>query len=68
MKGRVMVKLIGCDGTVRTLEVSAGGSNTAECAVATVGLTLADGKRTLAGLRNDFVPVLDWFRITVLSR
>ena len=55
MKWRVMVELIGSDGTVRAVEVSAGGSNTAECSAATVGLTLAEGKRTLAGLQNHLV-------------
>ena len=50
MKWRVMVELIGSDGAVRKQVVSAGGSNMVECAARTVGLTLADGKRTLAGL------------------
>jgi hypothetical protein len=45
MKWRVMVELTGSDGTVRAHEVSTGGSDTAECSAATVGLTLADGKR-----------------------
>ena len=52
MKWRVMVELTGRDGTVRAHEVSTGGSDTAECSAATVGLTLADGKRTLAGLQD----------------
>ena len=55
MKWRVMVELIGSDGTVRAVEVSAGGSNTAECSAATVGLTLAEGKRTFAGLQTHLV-------------
>lgn len=55
MKWRVMVELTGSDGTVRAHEVSAGGSDTAECSAATVGLTLADGKRTLAGLEDHLV-------------
>jgi hypothetical protein len=55
MKWRVMVELTGSDGSVRTREVSAGGSNTAECSAATVGLTLADGKRALAGLQDHLV-------------
>jgi hypothetical protein len=55
MKWRVMVELIGSDGTVHAHEVNAGGSNTAECSAATVGLTLADGKRTLAGLQDHLV-------------
>ena len=55
MKWRVMVELIGVDGTVCTHEISRGGSNTAECSAATVGLTLADGKRILAALQHDLV-------------
>ena len=55
MKWRVMVELAGSDGTVLTHEISTGGSNTAECSAATVGLTLADGKRTLAGLEDHLV-------------
>src|SRR6202790_2617351 len=55
MKWRVMVELTGNDGTVRSHEVGAGGTNTAECSAATVGLTLADGKRTLAGLQDHLV-------------
>jgi hypothetical protein len=55
MKWRVMVELAGSDGTVLSYEISAGGSNTAECSAATVGLSLADGKRTLAGLEDYLV-------------
>jgi len=55
MKWRVMVELTGSDGIVRTHEISAGGSNTAERSAATVGLTLADGKRSLAGLQDHLV-------------
>src|SRR6202030_3159798 len=51
----VMVELTGSDGTVRSHEVSAGGTNTAESSATTVGLTLADGKRTLAGLQDHLV-------------
>jgi hypothetical protein len=49
------MELTGSDGTVRSHEVSAGGTNSAECSAATVGLTLADGKRTLAGLHDHLV-------------
>ena len=52
MKWRVMVELIGSDGIAHAHEVNAGRSNTAECSAETVGLTLADGKRTLAGLQG----------------
>jgi hypothetical protein len=55
MTWRVMVELTAIDGTVRTHELSTGGSNTAECSAATVGLTLADGKRILAGLQHHLV-------------
>jgi hypothetical protein len=52
MKWRVMVELTGSDGVIRSQEVSTGGSNASECSAATVGLTLADAKRTLAGLQD----------------
>jgi hypothetical protein len=52
MKWRVMVELTGSDGVIRSQEVSAGGSNASECSAATVGLTLADAKRTLVGLQD----------------
>ena len=52
MKWRVMVELIGGDGSVCTHEI---GSDTAECSAAAVGLTLADGKRILAALQRNLV-------------
>ncbi|SEF06504.1 hypothetical protein SAMN05519104_8221 [Rhizobiales bacterium GAS188] len=55
MRWRVMVELTGKDGSVRTHEVSAGGNTTTEPSSATIGLTLADGKRTLAGLQDHLV-------------
>ena len=55
MKWRVMVELTGSDGSVRVHEVSTCGSNTVECSAGAVGLTLADGKRTLAGLQDRLV-------------
>ena len=55
MKWHIMVELIGGDGTVSTYEIGSGGSNTAECSAATVGLTLADGKRILTSLQQDLV-------------
>jgi hypothetical protein len=60
MKWRVMVELTGSNGAVGTYEISAGeisagGTNTAECSAATVSLALADGKRTLAGLQDHLV-------------
>jgi hypothetical protein len=50
-----MVELIGIDRTIRLHEVSSGGSNTSECSAETVGLSLADGKRTLAALQEQVV-------------
>ena len=47
MKWRVMVELIGGDGTVCTHEIGSGGSNTAECSAATAGLTLVPCSRFL---------------------
>src|SRR5260370_6954221 len=55
MRWRVMVELTGQDGSVRTHEVSAGGNTTTEHSSAAIGLTLADGKRTLAGLQDHLV-------------
>jgi hypothetical protein len=52
MKWRVMEELFGGDGTVSTYEIGSGGSNTAECSAATVGLTLADGNRILSGFEK----------------
>ena len=36
-KWRVIVELTGSDGTIRTCEVSAGGTNTAECSARRLG-------------------------------
>jgi hypothetical protein len=55
MKWRVMVELAGAEGTVQLHEVSAGGSATAECSTETLGLTMAEGKMTLAGLQRHLV-------------
>jgi hypothetical protein len=55
MKWRVMMELTASDGTVRTHEINTGGTNTVECSAATMGLTLADGKRVLAGLQHHLV-------------
>ena len=53
MKWRVMVELTESDGTVRSHEMSTGGSNTSECSAGTVGLTLADGDEERWGRRRD---------------
>jgi hypothetical protein len=55
MNWRVMVELAGVEGTVQLHEVSAGGSATAECSAETLGLTMAEGKMTLAGLQRHLV-------------
>src|ERR1700722_2490381 len=55
MKWRVMIELAGAEGTVQLHEVSAGGSTAAECSAETLGLTVADGKKTLAGLQRHLV-------------
>jgi hypothetical protein len=55
MKWRVMVELVGGDGSVCTHEIGSGGSNTGEYSAAVVGLTLADGKRILAALQHNLV-------------
>jgi hypothetical protein len=55
MKWRVMVELGGAEGTVQVHEVSAGGSTTVEYSAETLGLTVAEGKMTLAGLQRHLV-------------
>ena len=55
MKWRVMIELAGAEGTVQLHEVSIGGSTTAECSAETLGLTVAEGKMTLAGLQRHLV-------------
>jgi hypothetical protein len=53
MKWRVMVELGGDEGQLH--EVSAGGSTTAEYSAKTLGLTVTEGKMTLAGLQRRVV-------------
>ena len=55
MKWRVMIELAGAEGTVQLHEVSIGGSTTAECSAETLGLTVAEGKMTLAGLQRHLI-------------
>jgi hypothetical protein len=55
MRWRVVVELTGRDGTVHTHEINAGSATAIEHSSATIGLTLADGKRTLAGLQGHLV-------------
>jgi hypothetical protein len=54
MRWRVMVELIGADGVVLVHEVSAGGS-TIVVSPAPVGLTMTEGKQTLAGLQHHLI-------------
>jgi hypothetical protein len=54
MKWRVVMEVIGADGTVRTHEIG-GGSAVEEYSPRTIGLTLAEGKLVLAGLQRDLV-------------
>jgi hypothetical protein len=55
MKWRVMVELGGVEGTIQLHEVSAGGSATADYSAETPGLSVAEGKQTLAGLQRHLV-------------
>ena len=55
MRWRVMVELGGVEGTVQLHEVSAGGCTTAEYSAETLGLSVAEGKMTLAGLQRHVV-------------
>jgi len=55
MRWRVIVELGGAEGTVQLHEVSAGGSATAECSAEPLGLTMAEGKMTLAGLQRHLI-------------
>ena len=54
MKWRVMVELGAADGTVQLREVSVG-ECTVVCSAETLGLTVAAGKETLAGLQHHLV-------------
>ena len=55
MKWRVMVELGGADGTVQLHEVSIGECTVAACSAETLGLSIAGGKTTLAGLQRQLV-------------
>jgi hypothetical protein len=55
MKWRVIVELGGAEGAVQLHEVSAGGSATAECSAEKLGLTMTEGKMTLAGLQRHLI-------------
>ncbi len=55
MRWRVIVELTGADEVVCVHEVSAGGGTTTGYSPEKIGLTLAEGKRTLAGLQRHLV-------------
>ena len=55
MKWRVMVEVGGVEETVQLHEVSTGGCTTAEYSAETLGLSVAEGKMTLAGLQRHLV-------------
>jgi hypothetical protein len=55
MKWRVMVELGGAGGTLELREVSVGECAAAACSAETLGLTVAEGKKTLAGLQRHLV-------------
>jgi len=55
MKWRGVVELAGADGTVQSDEVSVGGCGTIDHSAETLRLTLAEGKKTLAGLQRHLV-------------
>ena len=54
MKWRVVLELVGADGTVGVHEVS-GGAAVAEYAPRMIGLTLAEGKHMLAAVQRHLV-------------
>jgi hypothetical protein len=55
MKWRVVVELAGADGAVQSHDISVGGCATIDHSADTLGLTLAEGKKTLAGLQRHLV-------------
>ena len=55
MKWRILVELAGADGSVQSHEISVGGCGTINSSAETLGLTLAEGKKTLAGLQRHLV-------------
>ena len=56
MKWRVMVELGGAGGALELREVSVGECAAAACSAETLGLTMAEGKKTLAGLQPQASP------------
>ena len=55
MKWRILVELAGADGSVQSHEIRVGGCGTIDSSAETLGLTLAEGKKTLAGLQRHLV-------------
>ncbi len=54
MKWRILVELAGADGSVQSHEISVGGWGAIDSSAETLGLTLAEGKKTLAGAATPF--------------
>ena len=55
MKWRILVEVASADGSVQSHEISVGGGGTIVSPAETLGLTLAEGKKTLAGLQRHLV-------------
>ena len=55
MRWRVLLEVTGADGVLATRELSTGARHALEAAPATVGLSLAEGKATLAALQHHLV-------------
>jgi len=55
MRWRILVELAGADGSVQSHEISVGGCATIDHSAETLGLTLAEGKKTLAELQRHLV-------------
>jgi hypothetical protein len=55
MKWRVLLELAGAEGNVQSHEISVDGCPTTGYSAETLGLTLAEGKKTLAGLQRHLV-------------
>ncbi|MBV9909195.1 MAG: hypothetical protein JOY52_16720 [Hyphomicrobiales bacterium] len=49
------MELAGADGAVHSHEISVGGADTLDHSAETLGLTLAEGKKALAGLQRHLV-------------
>lgn len=57
MRWRVLLEVTGTDGVTVTHEVTAGARQAPDAAAATIGLTLAEGKSTLAILQHHLIRI-----------